>query len=230
MTIVRVLVSAALTGLLLTACSGDDAAEGEAASGSALMVSGRIQVDPPEVEFDPTRSLDTERDLGPEPGPFELVLIGADDDELERVPFDLAAEATDEGAGRFRVAVQPPPTEPIRRMEVRRDGEPIEGVEGSSAIPSVSIESPAAGEELDPAGAEFRWTGSDEDDGSDLTYAVYLSSDGGTSWRALTAQTTATSFQPSPGVLGPSDDARLLVSVSDGVNASHAISEPFTLG
>lgn len=230
---VRLVVTAGLAGLLLASCGGDDANgadDGPAAPGPALVVSGRVADDPPEAGFDPTRNVDAARDLTPEPGPFDLVLIGGDDEELRRVPFDIDEKSGGQAAdGRFQVAVQPPPTEPISRMEVRHDGDAIGAVEGSPAVPTVSIEAPEPGDDVVLDEAEFRWAGDDPDGGTDLTYAVYLSSDDGESWRSLVNQTTATELQPSSGILRPSDEARLLVSVSDGVNASQVISEPFRL-
>lgn len=233
MTSVRVVVTAALAGLLLASCRGDDANgadERSAPPGPALMVSGRVAGDPPEAAFDPTRNVDAARDLTPEPGPFELVLLGGDAQELRRVTFDLDEQPGAPAAtGRFQVAVQPPPTEPVSRLEVHHDGDPVGAIEGSPAIPTVTIEAPADGDDVALGKAEFRWEGADADDGTELNYAVYLSSDDGESWRALANQTTATGLQPSPGTLQPSDEARLLVSVSDGVNASQTISEPFRL-
>ncbi len=193
------------------------------------MISGQVDLESNEVQLSPTRSLHTARPLEREPGNWQVVLEGADGATLASRSFSVIEQLDgDDRTARFNVAIQPQPTAPIAQVRLFRDGDPIARVAGNDSRPAVTIEHPAAGSTVSLADAEFRWAGEDADNG-ELTYAVYLTVDGGISWTALTTQTSETSLRPPSQFLDPAPNAALLISVSDGVNATYVRSASFKL-
>lgn len=196
--------------------------------GVVLMISGQIRAGDRSVSFNPTRSLPTAKDLTPEPGPFTLIVEGLDGQPLSQVAFDvIALNDTSEPMVRFSVAA-PQPAEPMGRLTIRYEGDVVGSIDGNDSVPSVEIVRPGPGEAIALEGATFEWSGQGAD-GDELAYHVFFSADGGTSWTSVISGTDAESVRPAPRIVEASDDARLLVSVTDGVNASYAISEPFTV-
>lgn len=209
--------------------SAPPAAAVEVDETAVLMVSGQVDLDSNEVQLSPTRSLQTARPLEPEPGTWQVVVEGTDGTTLATRSFAVIEQLDgDDRTARFNVAIQPQPTAPIGQLHLFRDGDRVASVAGSDSRPAVTVEHPAPGSTVSLADVEFRWAGEDADD-DELTYAVYLSADGGISWTTLVTQTNETSHRPPGEFLDPASDAVLLVSVSDGLNATNARSASFKL-
>ena len=120
--------------------------------------------------------------------------------------------------------VQPAPTGPIRRISVSDDGDEVGSVEGDDTVPTVHITAPRGGSSVAVDEFEIAWESDD-----DATAAAYLSLDGGSSWTSIVTRTTDSPIRPAPGIATPSEQALVLVTVSDGVNANFSRTEPFTL-
>jgi hypothetical protein len=69
-----------------------------------------------------------------------------------------------------------------------------------------------------------RWEASDAD-GDPLTTAVLVSSNGGSTWVPAGSELTGSSYTFDTTGLSGSDNARIKVRVSDGVNTAEAVSD-----
>lgn len=109
------------------------------------------------------------------------------------------------------------------------EGRELLSVDLSSNAPSVEITSPVRpdhafeGDSIDVA-----WRGSDED-GDDLTYELYYSVDGGSTFTLVLSDTTATSFSLNREDWPGSAEARFRVSVSDGTRSTFQDSVVFSV-
>ncbi len=251
------LVSVAVAVAGLTGCGGDDAAVetgssftsdtrtdptttnegGEAAptavegvDGVALMVSGTVDLSSRTIELGPTRSLPTTRSLTPDPGPFLLEAEAPDGTKLAEVPFDIITQSdSDPPSARFSLALQPQPTSPIGQLRFSYLGDEVAVITGSASIPTVALVAPSAASGPVPVDdITIEWE-ADDADGDVLSFAVYFSADDGVSWTTVVTRADGRRLIPVPGILEPSSRARLLVTASDGVNASYDISGPIEL-
>lgn len=109
------------------------------------------------------------------------------------------------------------------------EGRELLSVDLSSNAPSVEITFPVRpnhafeGDSIDVA-----WRGSDED-GDDLTYELYYSVDGGSTFTLVLSDTTATSFSLNREDWPGSAEARFRVSVSDGTRSTFQDSVVFSV-
>ena len=102
-------------------------------------------------------------------------------------------------------------------------------VERSANAPSVSISGPTAGQIYDStSNISVSWTGSDADD-DELSYRVYYSVDGGTTYKPLSLKTEDTSKAFPASKLEGSNQARIGVSASDGTRSSFAETAIFSV-
>lgn len=222
-----------LGAFVVTACGGDTEStvsgsspapsEPAADESVVLMVSGTVSSDPPSVDLAPTRLLPTTKQLEVEPGPWTLTLE-TDDGSID-VPFDVIEQLDgDEPAARFSVLVQPAPVGPIRRIAIAFEGDEVGSVDGGDSVPSIRITEPIPDATVGIDEFEIVWE-------SDLgtSAAAYLSVDGGASWTSIVTQAESSPIRPAPGIAVPSDEALVLLTVSDGVNAAFARVGPLTL-
>lgn len=116
-----------------------------------------------------------------------------------------------------------------RRIRLLRDGTPIAVREVSSHTPTVRILSPSGGESLS-AELHVAWQASDADPGDTLRFAVRYSADDGETWRPLVVDWADTSLD-AVGVeqLPGSEQARIEVAATDGVNTARATSAAFRM-
>ncbi len=188
-----------------------------------LMVSGSVSSDPPSVDFAPTRLLPTTKQLEVEPGPWTLT-IETENGSID-VSFDVIEQLDgDEPAARFSVPIQPPPVGPISRIAVAFEGDEVGATNGGESVPSLRITEPAADAIVSVDEFEISW---ESDVGTSA--AAYLSIDGGTSWTSIVTQAESSPIRPAPGIAAPSNEALVIVTVSDGVNATFARVGPLTL-
>lgn len=236
-------LGASLAGvLLLVGCGAADGEDGPTATGgedrpvddgASLMVGGLVDLDRWEVENVLTRLLPVKSAPDPPAGPYDLVLLDPDGDLIRRVPFDVIEMHPDwpepeTASARFDVEVHPAPDEPIGRLVIERDGHQVAQIPGSASRPAVRIDQPTAGQEVSAGDVRVSWTGTD-DDGDDLFYYVYFSADGGQRLRALFPQIRDQEVILPRSEVTPTQDALVIVSVSDGVNATYTLSPTFTI-
>ncbi len=64
---------------------------------------------------------------------------------------------------------------------------------------------------------------------SELSAAVFVSADGGTTWTTVVTRTIDGRVAPVPGIPTSTDDGRVHVSVIAGLDASFVLSHPLVL-
>ncbi len=84
--------------------------------------------------------------------------------------------------------------------------------------PTVTMDYPNGGEALDGS-ITIRWHGSDPD-GDPLVYTLQYSIDGGGTWHTMAVNLTETSYTVDTSEIGGSDQAKVRVLASDGVNTA----------
>ena len=169
-------------------------------------------------------------------GEYVLELRDASGGVVRSVSFDASA-GTDDRSGSepylepmeavFSFVVSDPPE--YSSFAVKHGDSELVVVERSAGAPSVSVSGPAAGQVFGAASnVSVSWSGSDAD-GDELSYRVYYSADGGEVYMPLSLETADTSMTLSAGRLRGSSQARIGVSVSDGVRSSFAESAVFSV-
>ncbi len=103
---------------------------------------------------------------------------------------------------------------------IKQDGRELLVMQRSANAPTVSISGVSANQLFSQTDTiNLSWVGSDQD-GDSLTYRVYYSIDGGSSYEPYLLETTDTSKAIVAGRLPGSDRARFGVSVSDGTRSA----------
>jgi hypothetical protein len=88
----------------------------------------------------------------------------------------------------------------------------------SASAPTVELLSPNGGEQWrQNSRATMRWRGTDSD-GDNLTYALWISNDGGEDWQPLAIDISDTSVTVDTAGFPVGQDFRIKVRVTDGVN------------
>ena len=127
----------------------------------------------------------------------------------------------------FSFVVSEPPE--YSSFAIKHDDSEVLVVNRSASAPSVSVSGPAAGQFFG-AGSDISvsWSGSDAD-GDELSYRVYYSVDGGTTYAPLSLGTDSTSKIYPASKLEGTTQARIGVSVSDGARSSFAETPVFSV-
>ncbi|MCP4662063.1 MAG: hypothetical protein GY856_42210, partial [bacterium] len=113
------------------------------------------------------------------------------------------------------------------RIELLHLGELLGARDVSPATPTLSLDPPVP--PADPGAPwSLRWTATDAD-GDPLSFMVLYSDDDGETWSVLTVWLTGSGLELAPGELAGSDQARIRVLVTDGVNTAEATSGIFTV-
>lgn len=166
----------------------------------------------------------------PEPGPFELVLYGADGEQVRTITFRPGEPSPEDGEviASFSLELEPP-VPPLTRIAVVHDGTELGSRSAGPAIPTVAVVAPAPGETLRWP-AQIEWSGQDAD-GDPLTYSA-LASTSERRWSPLGTSLTSHKLllprmDPSPR---PGDELLLLLTVSDGLNSSWTVAGPIPVG
>jgi hypothetical protein len=204
-------------------------------TGDYIVVVGTADLQTGAATFGPTLEL-TGRPPTTPPGNHRVQLLDAAGVELAAVSFVLdhmdadapaPGVATGPARGLFVVPV-PRPAAPVAAISVLRNGTQVGLRPASARPPTVSIVSPAAGQNLGDPTATLAWSGGDPD-GDPVTFTVLHSADDGNTWNTLVVNTTATSIVVSRRDLAASASGRLRVIASDGVNTASATSGQFTV-
>jgi hypothetical protein len=157
----------------------------------------------------------------PGTGPYSLELRAADGAVLFTRHFDLWHTYHDADAPTFTEML---PYQPGTDRIVLKHGETVLGSMPASAhIPAVEVTYPDGGESLSGT-KTITWTGSDAD-GDKLTYDLLYSPDAGASWSALALGVEQNSFAWDTEYVPGSDQARIKVLASDGVNTGQDTSD-----
>jgi hypothetical protein len=121
-----------------------------------------------------------------------------------------------------RFSVTLPQNPNLREITLSYKGVLLGQVDASASVPSITVNSPAGGENLDHP-FTISWTGADLDEGP-LYYNVYYSPDGGSAWKSLTGNIITTSITVDPAGLPGTTNGKIKITVSDGFNVSQGIS------
>jgi hypothetical protein len=157
-------------------------------------------------------------------GDYWLRLMG-DDGVLADYRFGVQFEVEDLPEGESQpqtapFAITQPWVEGTRSVEIWDNDEPLFQLPVSASPPSVVVQSPNGGESIAANGTlTVKWSGSDPD-GDALSYAVYYSPDGGTTWLILAASTSATQVAVPAALLPGSANALVMVIATDGVHTA----------
>ncbi len=113
-----------------------------------------------------------------------------------------------------------------KRIELRNAaGQILAARKVSQNTPVVRILSPSRGEKWKAGEVRtVKWEASDAD-GDPLTATVLVSSNGGSTWVPAGSELTGSSFTFDTTGLAGSDNARIKVRISDGVNTVEAVSD-----
>jgi hypothetical protein len=160
------------------------------------------------------------------PGDYALRLL-AGNTLLASYPFTVPTPLdVPEGAEPFTTfGMWVPYITGTTRIELTRTSQILASRQVSSNAPTVSFTSPQAGARVN-AQMPVAWNASDAD-GDSLTFWVFYSQDDGTSWQTVAIGLTTNTFELDTTHVPGSNQARLKVIATDGVNTTEAISAQF---
>jgi hypothetical protein len=122
-----------------------------------------------------------------------------------------------------------PFSESIARIVLRQGNEKLAELTRSPGGPTVSLSLPNAGEHWGASGMHtIAWQASDPD-GDALSYLVQYSADAGQTWTTLASDWEETSLTVDTTYLAGSEEARVRVLATDGINTSQAVSASFSV-
>ena len=216
-----------LDGLGGLAAAADSATPMLAAS-NFLAIGGMADLDNHTATLDNVYLVNQQNVLAaPDPGDWNIVLVGASNNDLASYPF-APDELTDhENASRMAVIAEVVPwTDGTARVEIRYQGNVVASRTASSSAPGVTLDSPTEGT-IQPGAFQVSWTGSDPD-GDPLTYSLLYSNNGGAVWQTLATNLTAASILLNTDQL-PGGAGLLRVVASDGFFTGQATSGALTM-
>jgi len=152
----------------------------------------------------------------PEPGSWTIALVDASNNDLATYPFepDVLSDAEESPGTPAIISEVVPWSAGTVRVEIRYGGQVLASRSASANPPTVTITAPAAGSTLPNGPFTVTWTGSDPD-GDALSYSLFYSNDGGTSWQPVAAGLTGTSVELDASQL-PGGSGMLRIVASDG--------------
>jgi hypothetical protein len=175
----------------------------------------------PEGKF-VTRSYEQELETAGSDLVYSLVLEDAQGGILYTHTFTAALLLGPGGAPGTVIFGEVFPYTPAARVVLKQAETELAARAVSAHAPMVTVLSPNGGETISDH-LVISWSASDED-GDDLRYTVQYSPDDGATWRALAMDWLGTSFEADASDLTTypgSDQARIRVIASDGVNTGH---------
>lgn len=221
-----------LHNALLATGGGGWESTGPAGSAVAefLVVSGVVNLAAPSAELFSVERIRQDVLLAPStPGGWDIALVGADGVDLALNSFAPAPLSVEEDqAGALAVFAEAVPwVEGTRRVEIRGGGRVLAVRSASANPPTVTLNAPPAGTAIPPGPFQVSWTAIDPD-GDPLTYSLWISRDGGTTWEELAAQIQSQSIQLNTADL-PGGPARFRVLAADGFLTGQAAGGDLTL-
>lgn len=200
---------------------------------SMLLVSGALNADTNTITFLPFATALAYPTSPPDPDALlTLTLVAYDSTgtELERLDFApyLLQSGIDETTT-FAIDVAVPANPAIHEIRIFHEDTLLGSRTASTHAPQVTITAPVGGTALLDDTVQLAWTASDLDDDA-LTYDVFFSPDGGTTWDLLTAGLTETTFSFPREYLTGTTNGMFEVIASDGFHsASDTTDGPLTL-
>lgn len=196
----------------------------------SITLEGELQVDEIDIRAG-------EPPAPPEPGPYSLIFLSEEGEELSSVPFSVETESICDGCPHDAetvsyekpyVSVRAPFPEKTERIEIHHSGSVLASLERSVYAPSVELLTPQSREYAREQPISVRWRASDRDD-QELRYSLAYSVDGGGTFTPIAVDLTETSYRWTPTNVPGSEQAVLRVTATDGFNQVEAESETFTL-
>jgi len=178
-----------------------------------------------EVTLNPAKVLPAFQRPPVAPGPVTARLL-ADDGTVLTEGTGKLSTFSDGAMSNFTILLDTPAV-PAASLEVAVDGDVVATATGSGALPRVSITQPETGSTESGGPVVVTWEPT-APAGVDLVHAVYASADG-RSWRSVVGETTDLSATVPADLVAEEavGAARILVTVSDGVNGSATAVQPF---
>ncbi len=212
-------------------------AESQAPSGAFgdyLIISGSIDDETGEVEFDPAIRV-TGLDPGNDPGDLKVALLdgfGAEtSSQFVALITDGEYASLADGMGpepaSFVAALAIPKGSAPAAIAISLDSTEIARIDGSANTPTVALTSPA-GATVASGTIPIAWDAADLD-GDSLTTTILYSTDSGITWETLAVDFEGTSYDAPTRFLQGSHSAMIKLLVSDGFHTTEATSPPFTL-
>ena len=164
--------------------------------------------------------------LSPEGGLYALDLLDASGSVLASHTFAplYMSDGEPSASGPFRLLI--PWVEGVTSLVFRYKDQEIGRVDASRNAPEVGLVAPAGGQAWEASGLQtLAWIGTDADN-DPLQYFLQYSTDGGLTWSALAPNLSETTFEIDTAWLPGSDDARLRLIASDGLNTTQVDSVP----
>jgi hypothetical protein len=166
----------------------------------------------------------------PEEGPYVVDLLDAEGSVLATHHFAPLVRSDGEpgDSGPFHLVLRW--VDGTTSVVFRYQDQEIGRVTASRHAPEVSFVSPAEGQAWEASGPQtLSWAGADADD-DPLQYLLQYSTDGGRSWSVLAPNLSDTSVAMDTSYLPGSDDARLRLLASDGLNTAQVDSASLRVG
>ena len=203
-----------------------DAQGGGGYVGDYLVLAGEINPSAPSAGFSLVRRETNVTDLPVGSGAYSIRLLNASDGVLATSAINTQANET----GRLAFGHVMAFAAGTRKIQLIRNSDSLVLATqlvstNAPVVSNVALQgapSPVTGV------VTLNWNASDAD-GDPLTYDVYYSRNGGTSFQPLSLGLTATTTQIDTSKLGGSGTAILKVTASDGVNTGSANSAAFTM-
>lgn len=165
------------------------------------------------------------------PGDYELRLLACDGSTQFSKPFSLSFVDV-EGNPRTTAAfamILPDPGE-FCTVQLLGDQELLAERVVSEYAPEVTVSQPNGGESWSTDQELVAWSATDDDEGDTLTASILYSADGGATWMPVASSIEGTEFTVDSRTLPGTQDGRIRVIVTDGINTSHDDSDgPFTV-
>jgi hypothetical protein len=169
---------------------------------------------------------------------YTLRFLDAGGGVLANQPLTLITmdDHVDDADSAIFSAVLPQPAGQVATIQLLADAEVIDTLTPGTNLPSVAIQQPLAGAQID-APLVVAWTANDPDSGDMLLFTVQYSHDSGASWHTLVSdypsdltQSYAITYTDLGSLHGSAPGAaRIRILASDGYNTGIATSAAFTV-
>ena len=161
-----------------------------------------------------------------EEGDYTLMFLDASGKVVNKYSFAASFDLVDAGVSNYGVfsLIRPYPSE-AKAVEIRIKDQVLTKITRSKNPPAVSAVTVDRQESSLPV---INWSAADPDGGS-LTYALYYSPDGDTSFLPIASAISGTTYVWDDRLIGGSPEAVVKVEASDGINMGSALSATFTI-